>query len=301
MTKTERSGKLFKAAFTILFREKKLLIFPLITTGLSLAVFLFFIAPIALQPDGHPYFSAEHWSAVKQSLHANFIPHHQSPGNSLATWGQNGWVTPAWVVWYFVAMFLATFSNAAFYHEIIQALNGQPVSLRRGYGVAAARWKAILLWSLFAGLVGYLLNLIEQRVGFLGKIITGFIGTAWSLASIFVIPTLVRDPETTNPVRLLRLSAGTLKRTWGELVIGFVRVEFALIFIIMLLVFVPIMLTGNVAPHYFFTVFLITLPVAIIASIANRVYQCALFVFATEGVIPEPFDKELLDSAWKVR
>jgi len=33
----------------------------------------------------------------------------------------------------------------------------------------------------------------------------------------------------------------------------------------------------------------------------NPVYRCALYIYATEGVVPGKFDKELLDSAWKVK
>jgi hypothetical protein len=39
----------------------------------------------------------------------------------------------------------------------------------------------------------------------------------------------------------------------------------------------------------------------LIGSVVNPVYRCALYVYATEGVVPESFDKELLDSAWKVK
>ena len=74
---------------------------------------------------------------------------------ALVLFANHPWAAPFFAVAYFVSMFLATFSNVAFYHEIMQALNGQPVFIRRGFRFAATRWKAVLLWSLFAGLVGY--------------------------------------------------------------------------------------------------------------------------------------------------
>ncbi len=46
---------------------------------------------------------------------------------------------------------------------------------------------------------------------------------------------------------------------------------------------------------------LIAIPLSWISSIVNPIYRCALFIYATEGVVPETFDKELLDSAWKVK
>jgi hypothetical protein len=38
-----------------------------------------------------------------------------------------------------------------------------------------------------------------------------------------------------------------------------------------------------------------------LAGLLNNIYRCALFIYATEGVIPGTFDKDLLDSAWKVK
>jgi len=298
MNKIERSGKLFKMVFTVLFGEKKLMLFPLITLAMSMIAILFFIAPIALYPNDHPLTSAEPWRHAMHTLFAGLTPHnHADP----AVTGEQKWLGAVFfAAFYFVSMFLATFSNVAFYHEIMQALSGQAVSIRRGFRVAAARWKAILLWSLFAGLVGYILNAIEQRLNFVGRAITSFIGVTWSVASIFVIPTLVRDSETISPIKLLRRSAHTLKSAWGELVIGIVRVEFPFLFIIVLVMMIPIM-TGTLSPHYFWIPFLAIISFGMICNMVNRVYQCALFVYATEGVIPEPFDRELLDSAWKVK
>jgi len=52
---------------------------------------------------------------------------------------------------YFVSMFFATFFNVAFYHEILVALAGQSVSIIRGLKFAGTKWKAVLMWALFAG------------------------------------------------------------------------------------------------------------------------------------------------------
>lgn len=48
-------------------------------------------------------------------------------------------------------------------------------------------------------------------------------------------------------------------------------------------------------------VFLLAMPLGLIGSVVNPVYRCALYIYATEGVVPGSFDKELLDSAWKVK
>jgi hypothetical protein len=323
MNKFQRSIKLMKAAFAVLFREKKLLLFPVVATGVALVMVLFFITPIVLYPDGHPVFSAAHWTALggRFTHWFNFGQAHNhtpvmTPMNMIYPIVGHPLTVAFFAVAYFVSMFLTTFSNVAFYHEIMQALNGKAVSIRRGYQVALARWRAILFWSLFAGLVGYLIRAIEQRVGFLGRIIAGFTGMAWSISFVFIIPTLVRDVETTNPLHLLRNSAGLLKRTWGELVIGFVGLQllFAVIIVplILAIIFVPWMLDHCFGLHSVrmgvgMTMvgvglfFLICITMSWVRNMVISLYRCALYIYATEGVVPETFDKELMDSAWKVK
>ena len=176
------------------------------------------------------------------------------------------------------------------------------------------------MWSLFAGLVGYVIQAIEQRVGILGRFITGLIGFAWSVACIFIIPTLVRDTETANPLKLLRHSTGTLKRSWGELVIGFIGVELMsfvavmaiIVFGVLALVFPVVMIHRGSHIHHLWAIpvvegglllfgFLFATLISWISRLVNSVYRCALYIYATEGVVPGAFDKELLDSVWKVK
>jgi hypothetical protein len=324
MNKIKRTEQLLKASSAVLFREKRLLLFPFIATALVLVVALFYIAPIALYPTGHSYFTAAHWSALagKLTQGLNLANHsagqHLSAGKAGAMTPFSGFrgVAPFFALIYFTSMFVATFCNVAFYHEIMEALNGNTVSIRRGFRFAATRWRAVLVWSLFAGAVGYIISAIEKRVGFAGTIIANFVGFAWGIASIFIIPTLIREEETESPLKLLRASAGTLKRTWGEFVIGVAGMELAFGFAAMLLVIVS-MLTGGAATfficwyfHWTYSLilpvvigewFLLVVPLGLIGSAVSPVYRCALFVYATEGVVPDSFDKELLDSAWKVK
>jgi hypothetical protein len=36
-------------------------------------------------------------------------------------------------------------------------------------------------------------------------------------------------------------------------------------------------------------------------SMAGHVYRCALYVYASEGVVPGTFTPELLNAGWKVK
>jgi hypothetical protein len=39
---------------------------------------------------------------------------------------------------------------------------------------------------------------------------------------------------------------------------------------------------------------------AYVSGVAGHVFRCALYIYATEGVVPEPYNQELMDMAWKV-
>src|SRR5258708_4823412 len=140
-------------------------------------------------------------------------------------------LTPAAIAYlaflYFLSMFVATFFNVAFYHEILAALGGQPVSVGRGLKFAGSRLGSILMWSLFAGVVGLIIKAIEERLELVGRIIGRLIGIAWSVAAVFVIPIIVREEQNANPVAVLKKSAGILKRTWGEALTRYARLAFA--------------------------------------------------------------------------
>jgi hypothetical protein len=326
MNKIKRSLRLLKTAFAVMLREKKLLLFPFVATGLALVVAAFFLTSIALYPTGHSIFSTEHWGAlvarvgdcfnVKPDQHG----HYGMQGGQMQMLASHPAAAAFFAVAYFVSMFLATFSNVAFYHEIMQALNGDSVSIRRGYRFAASRWRAVLLWSLFAGLVGYIIQTIQERLGIFGRIVTGLIGFVWSAACIFIIPTLVRDAETHNPFKLLHNSVGTLRRTWGEMIVGFVGIGIIsglamFTMVIGILVAIGIPMVALSAPnsglnlHHLWYLSAGIVLVAVIAAtilsylagLINSIYRCALYIYAIEGVVPESFDKELLDSAWKVK
>jgi hypothetical protein len=94
------------------------------------------------------------------------------------------------------------------------------VSIRHGVRIACARWKSILLWSLLAGVVGLVIRALEERLSFVGRLVTGLIGFAWSVAAIFAVPILVREESTSSPIKILTRSAETIRKTWGEALVG---------------------------------------------------------------------------------
>lgn len=212
---------------------------------------------------------------------------------------------------YFPLLLIGTFLNVGLFHEIMRAFAGESPSLRRGLGFASDRIVPILIWSLFAATVGMVFNLIDSRLGWLGKIRSAVGGFAWGVAAVFVIPVLVRDGGA-DPIRVLRHSAGLVKNTWGEWVYGAVRLHMPQIGILVGIVLVVAGASLNEVvvkagePHRWVDAgWVAIIGTAVIFGVASTlcgaVYDCALYIFATEGVVPEPFCREDMDARWKIK
>jgi hypothetical protein len=306
----KNSWLLLERSLVVLRQNLKLLLFPIITMCCTLGIVLFFLGAFLFQPTGHSYTEKAHWKAVSESLFtAESLARVNKDGATKADKEQVQYTKKGMgtmIVLYFFFMFMATFFNVAFYHEIIDALNGQPVGIIKGFAFAASRVQAIFLWSFMAGLVGYLIKQIEQRVGFLGKILVNLIGLAWSVAAVFSIPVLICEKDVTNPFTVLKSSAMTLKKTWGETLIGFTGLTvgtFIVIFLSFFAMFAGLFLSSALSSSALgATVFLgwmfFVFTFAYLSSVASNIYQCALYLFASTGQVPSGFNREMMDLAW---
>ena len=80
----------------------------------------------------------------------------------------------------------------------------------------AAAWRyrwTILAWSLVTSTVGLVLEIIQERLGFLGALLNFVGGLAWGIATFVVVPVLVA--EDVGPMTAIRRSTAVLRDTWG--------------------------------------------------------------------------------------
>ena len=304
MGRIKTSLDLFKRSLSVIAKNKALLFFPVIVLICMCIMVLFFISPFVLQDTSHALTEPAHWKALTEQLKV------LTQNKETITSGAMGFVWFAAI--YLVSIFLATFFNVAFYNEILNALNGNNVSIARGIGTAwsKSKIKLILIWSLFAGVVGIIIKTLEDKLSFVGRWIMRLIGIAWSVASIFVIPVIIREEKSSSPLRLLKTSAFILKRTWGESVIGFIGI--GSMFIIGLLALVPlfiivmIVVGQGILGLWLLIATLLLFFISMLAfyclwNVIDHIYRCALYVYASEGVVPGPYDEEMMNRAWKVK
>ena len=319
MNRFQRSWLLCKSSLAVMRRDTRLLLFPLITTVCTMLIAIVFLMPVAFQRTGYSYASAQHWAAVGNSIYA--------PGNGQTTSAesdslpayqhhrpaQTGGLKPLavgyFVAIYFVSMFTATFFNVAFYKEILNALAGEPVSILGGIQFACSKWKTILMWTLFAGLVGYLIKTLEQRFGLIGQLMMRLVGAAWSIACVFVVPVIITEEPTWNPLAVLKKSASTLTQTWGESLIGYVGVSFGSFLVLLLsLCWLGAGIAFATTLHLYWLIAVVVVAWLMglfvwgyMLSVASQIFRCALFLYAAQGTLPEPYTEEMMALAWKAR
>jgi len=330
----QTSWAIFRRSLEVLRKNKKLLLFPALASVCTLGVFLFFFAPVALQPTGYSYTDVEHWKAVGSSLLSgslraemqatddvadeavtpNAAEKSRTPGTSLTS-ALSKWALVFLVPLYFTSIFLATFFNVAFYSEVLNALNGKPVSITGGLRFAATRVMQILRWSLLAGTVGCVIKALEEHLSFVGDFVARAVGLTWSIGCVFVVPIIVREEKQRNPIAYLKRSAAVIRQTWGEALVGFVGMRgVPLLFVagLGIIWLITVVVSFIVLENHGATiagVMLGGLALWILASVAfgyvcgvmERIYIGALYIYASEGVVPQGFEEETLDTAWKIR
>jgi len=115
--------------------------------------------------------------------------------------------------------------------------------------------------------------------------------------------------ESTNPFAVLKKSALTLKTTWGESLIGYTGVSIGggIIFLISLVwlgISVAIAVALNLwwlAILSFVSWFVAIVILSYLTSIASQIFRCALYLYATEGYLPLPYNETQMQMAWKVK
>lgn len=294
-------------SFAVMRANPRLLLFPFATAVLTMVIGGLFLTPIVFQPSSHRYTEAAHWAEVGSRLIVTGPPdaadlregrdRHVSLSKAALAY---------FVLAYFLSMFLATFFNVAFVHEIFDALDGNSVSVSEGIAFALTKLKPILMWTLFAGVIGLLIKALEQRFGFFGRWIIRLIGTAWSVAAVFVIPVLVIEKTTVNPLEVVKRSAAVIRAAWGEALGGYAGLQIGgFIVVTSLLVvgglsgwagwasqsFAPF-IAGMLAWLAFACAFTYAL------GVAGQIYLCVLYRYATAGAVPAGYTPEMLGSAW---
>src|SRR4030095_1677145 len=132
---------------------------------------------------------------------------------------------------YLANYFVIIFFNVALVGVANSRFTRENWTFDRGLQLAWQRKWVILQWAFIAATVGMVVRARSDSAGFLGRIVVGIIGVAWTLACYFVVPVLAF--ENLSPGAALHRSAELFKETWGEKVAG--GFSLGLIFFLMMI------------------------------------------------------------------
>lgn len=203
--KFKHSWSTFCLTLKIIRRDRKLLFFPPIA-GFALIALMFFFLLIC---------GGIAW-AVSPELFSNMDKDWLPKMMAL----DSVWKLAVFPIFYFISSASLCFCNTVYLSEFLQAMRQQPVNWRRGFAFGLGRIKIISLWSLLVAAVWLVLGFIQQQYGIAGIIAVDAATLIWIAVCCFDVICIVISPELETPWAILRRSATTLKKTWGEVVIG---------------------------------------------------------------------------------
>jgi hypothetical protein len=269
------SFALVKASANVLRLDKELMVFPLMSGIATVLVAASFIAPIFMIG---PEIFVEGESASYAAYAFGFL-------------------------FYLVQYFVIFFFNAALVGAALIRLDGGDPTVSDGLAIASKRMGSILGYAAIAATVGMVLRFIAERAGFLGRIVTGLIGLAWTLTTYLTVPILVT--KDIGPVDAVKESVAIFKRTWGEQVVGNFGMSIAVTLMAIswtCVGFVMMFLTSAMGVYGVVPAIAIWVLgyvfLALFASALNGIYTAALYRYAITGDAGY-FDADILGNAFR--
>lgn len=274
-----RSWGLVKASGAVLNANRRLMVFPVLSSLCTLIVAASFLLP-----------------AYASGTFTHIDRGHMTPGSAALLF-----------VFYLVQYFIVIFFNSALVGAALIYLRGGSPTVGDGLRIAMSKLPSIFGYAVISATVGIVLRAIQERAGFIGRWIAGLLGVAFTLATFLVVPVLVN--KDVGPVDAVKESAQLLKRTWGENLIGNVGIGLAFGLLTILVVLAGMALVFLAISTHSVSVIVVTvalciaavLMLAVIQGALHGIYSAAVYRYAEEGDAGIGFDKALVANAFKIK
>ena len=282
--KFSRSWSLAGQCFEVLKQDPGLLIFPLLSSMALLVLLGSFAVPV---------FTLYH-GAIGSDVGDGGTTHTSRLMFYVLTY-----------VFYVISYTVMMFFNSALISVALRRLDGESAGVRDGLAAAWGNFPAIVGYALIAATVGTLLRAIEERVGFIGRIVVAIIGAGWTLATAMTLPVLVE--ENLGPVEAISRSLDLLKDNWGENLIGNSGISLGMAVIaIPLMVIAALVMAGAMSTGALGSIiagmalFAITsILIGLVSTTLHSIYTAALYRFATGSKENAAIDGDLLAGAYR--
>lgn len=264
--------RLGRATRKLIMKDKKLFVYPLISGGIGIALFVALLASFLV--------------AVNTSVGV--------------------WIV-ALVAYYILVYFFSTYTIMAMLIAFRSYGKGKEISIREAFSQTRAYWKQILEWAIFEAIVTMIIRAIEQRFGGIaGAIIGVTAGLAMAAATFFAVPVIL--DKKVGPISAIRESVSFIFHNFGK---TFGGMAYADLYIVALgLLGIAVMMAGagvstvsGIAGIAVAAVGFVILVFSMLFGyvISNTVRLIIYDYMANQAELPEGWDRSLIEDAVKGR
>ncbi len=278
-----RSWKFAKMSYAMIWLNKRLLIFPLVSTFAAILVTISFFVPL--------------WSAGLLERWAAAMGENAENPDDVLMYGLA-------FLFYFCNYFVIVFFNTGLLACVLKIVRGEEAPVSHGFAFAGKRLPQIFGWALVSAVVGVILKAVEQNKK-AGRFLSAILGSAWTALTYFVIPVIT--VEGLGPIQAFKRSSGILRETWGTALTG----NFSL-GIISFLTMLPVLAIGGLliflgltSETLAVTISLIGLAIFLVllasaaSSAAGMVFKSYLYSYATGNTLPANIDRAEFSNAFR--
>jgi uncharacterized membrane protein len=283
MNTFSRSWQITKLSFKVISKDKKLLLFPLISGIFSILFLIFLVFPMLVT--------------------SNIVSEEETAPAMIYEYGVLFLV-------YLGISFIAIFFNTCVVYILKNRFEGKETKITQALSYSLSKIHFIFIWSMISATVGVILALIQkfaERLGYAGQIITLILtkifGLVWGIISLFVIPSMIY--HNLDPIQAIKKSVETVKKTWGESLIrhyGLGIIQFILLLLGFFTTIGLIIAFVGLGPYALLTIIIIAiiyvLFIILLFSVANLTYSTALYIYADTGKIPDGFSEDSIKNAF---
>jgi hypothetical protein len=261
-----RTWALYKQSFNILSADAEIVLFPVMSAIAAILLAIGFFFPL-----------------IRSGIFRDMDPRNIS------------WEVYALIfIWYFLNYFIVIFFNSALVGCANLRLSGGDPKVRDGLRIAFEHIEKILGWAFVSATVGVILDTIRNKSNrFLGRLIAGSLGLAWTLITYLIIPVIILEDCTMYDS--VQRSAELFRKRWGEEVAG--NFGFGLLNVLLLL---PAAIMGLLLYRLdpVLAIIMVVWYVLILSAISSAVkgvFTVVLYRYACTGALPEGFSGREID------
>jgi len=270
------------ASWSILKKDREMLLFPLLSTIVTLiAAALLFGVYFFMIAGG----SIETLRTLMESAK------ERTSGGAELLFG---------FAYYLVTYFILIYFQAGVVAIAHARIQGRDLTFRDGMHAASAHAGKLFFWSLVNATVGMVLHLIAERSKIVGRLVVSLLGAAWSILTFFILLVLILEERGIKDS--LARSGEVIKKTWGETILVNIGVGLFM-FVLTLLgiaVFMAALFTGSGAVVFVALILLLVyiIVLSLVSSTLSVIFKVVLYEYATNGTLPEAFPEQVIRYAF---